>query len=105
MEDHTLDYCEPWSWMHPVRHVLGALALEQGEVNLAREMYEQDLQMRSVEENAHCPTPNNVWSLRGLVECLGDGASDDLKMKLKTVEQFTSRKIVASCACAKRDQW
>ena len=28
--DDNLEYIEPWAWMHPPRHALAALLLEQG---------------------------------------------------------------------------
>ncbi|GIT54134.1 MAG: hypothetical protein Ct9H300mP16_12940 [Pseudomonadota bacterium] len=30
-----LNYTEPWAWMHPPRHALGALLLEQGRISEA----------------------------------------------------------------------
>ena len=39
----ALAFCEPWPWMHPPRHALGALLLEQGELSEAMEVYEIDL--------------------------------------------------------------
>jgi tetratricopeptide (TPR) repeat protein len=40
--DH-LEYSEPWPWMHPPRHALGALLLEQGRVEEAIIHYQDDL--------------------------------------------------------------
>ena len=58
--DDTLKYDEPWGWMQPVRHALGALLLEQGRVAEAEAVYREDLR-------AH---PDNGWALLGLAECL-----------------------------------
>ncbi|MEO0478192.1 MAG: hypothetical protein AAF196_01800 [Planctomycetota bacterium] len=55
-----LTYDEPRGWMTPVRHALGALALEQGRLELAVLAYREDLE-RNVE---------NGWALHGLAECL-----------------------------------
>ena len=55
--------------MHPARHVLGALLLEQGQVEEAEEVYRQDLGISKSKKNAKCIHPNNIWSLRGLEEC------------------------------------
>jgi len=41
--DDTLPYDEPWGWMQPTRHAYGALLLEQGEIEPAREVYAADL--------------------------------------------------------------
>ena len=57
--DATLEYEEPWSWMQPPRHALGALLLEQGQVAEAAEVYSADLA-------AH--PGGNCWSLSGLSE-------------------------------------
>ena len=42
LED-DLPYDEPWGWMQPVRHALGALLLEQGRVAEAEAVYREDL--------------------------------------------------------------
>jgi tetratricopeptide (TPR) repeat protein len=62
--DATLEYEEPWSWMQPPRHALGALLLEQGEVEEAARVYSADLA-------AH--PGGNIWALQGLVECQDRG--------------------------------
>ena len=41
--DDTLPYDEPWGWMQPTRHALGALLLEQGRVAEAEAVYRADL--------------------------------------------------------------
>ena len=38
-----LRYSEPWPWMHPPRHALGALLLEQGRLEEAGQIYRADL--------------------------------------------------------------
>lgn len=57
--DDALHYDEPWGWLQPARHALGALLLEQGHVDEAAEVYRDDLKR----------FPNNGWSLHGLAEC------------------------------------
>jgi len=42
LED-DLPYDEPWGWMQPVRHALGALLLEQGRAAEAEVVYREDL--------------------------------------------------------------
>lgn len=56
----ALRYDEPWGWMQPPRHALGALLLEQGRVAEAEACYREDLTRH----------PDNGWSLTGLAECL-----------------------------------
>lgn len=67
--DDNLPYDEPWGWMQPTRHALGALLLEQGRVEEAEQVYRADL---GLDKTLSRPSqhPNNVWSLHGYVECL-----------------------------------
>jgi tetratricopeptide (TPR) repeat protein len=58
--DESLSYDEPWGWMEPVRHALGALLLEQGHYEQALEVYREDL----------ARFPENGWALHGMAECL-----------------------------------
>ncbi|HMO86593.1 MAG TPA: tetratricopeptide repeat protein, partial [Lacipirellulaceae bacterium] len=58
--DDALNYDEPWGWMQPARHALGALLLEQGRAAEAEAVYRADLQRH----------PNNPWALHGLAESL-----------------------------------
>ena len=91
----ALPYDEPWGWMQPPRHALGALLLEQGRVEEAEASYRADLGLggdapavcRSSGSDANvggnglgfgggdAPLragrhPDNVWSLHGFHECL-----------------------------------
>ena len=68
LDDH-LNFAEPWGWAMPTRHALGALLLEQGNVEEARAVYRADLGL----DRSLCRAmqrPNNVWSLQGYVTCL-----------------------------------
>lgn len=58
-QSDALRYDEPWGWMQPPRHALGALLLEQGDPAAAEAVYLADLQNH----------PNNGWALYGLAEC------------------------------------
>ena len=69
LNDYGLVYDEPWGWMHPARHVLGALLLEQGFINDAVQLYREDLGLSLDGKDARCCHPNNIWSLKGLEEC------------------------------------
>jgi tetratricopeptide (TPR) repeat protein len=68
LED-ALPYDEPWGWMQPTRHALGALLLEQGKVDEALQVYREDLGFddQVIRANRHY---DNVWGLRGYHECL-----------------------------------
>jgi tetratricopeptide (TPR) repeat protein len=68
LDDH-LPYDEPWGWMQPARHALGALLLEQGRLAEAEEVYRADLGLDATlsRPSQH---PENVWSLHGFHECL-----------------------------------
>ena len=65
----ALPYDEPWGWMQPTRHALGALLLEQGRIEEAEEVYRSDLGLDGRLSRA-CQHPDNLWSLHGLHECL-----------------------------------
>src|SRR5262249_8202930 len=62
-------YDEPWGWMQPTRHAIGALLLEQGRVAEAEAIYRSDLGLDGKLSRA-CQHPDNLWSLHGLHECL-----------------------------------
>jgi tetratricopeptide (TPR) repeat protein len=67
--DDALPYDEPWGWMQPTRHALGALLLEQGHVAEAEAVYRSDLGLDGKLSRA-CQHPDNLWLLHGLHECL-----------------------------------
>ena len=67
--DDALPYDEPWGWMQPTRHALGALLLEQGHIEEAEAVYRSDLGLDGKLSRA-CQHPDNLWSLHGLHECL-----------------------------------
>ena len=98
----TLAYSEPWSWMQPPRHALGALLLEQGRTEEASAVYRADLGLDDtlVRPSQH---PNNVWSLHGYAECcekLGDEtALAEIQQKLDEVVKVADVPITASCFC------
>ena len=64
-----LRYSEPWPWMHPPRHALGALLLEQGRVDEAEQVYRADLGLDDTVRRC-LQNRENVWSLHGYHECL-----------------------------------
>jgi tetratricopeptide (TPR) repeat protein len=104
LED-ALPYDEPWGWIQPVRHALGALTLEQGRVEQAEQAYREDLGLAGDLPRA-CIHPNNIWALKGLDECLrrrGAGDTAEAKMIRQHLELAAARSdlpVGASCHCA-----
>jgi len=104
LED-ALPYDEPWGWMQPTRHALGALLLEQGQVNEAEAVYREDLGLGGTLSRAQVH-PDNVWSLRGLNDCLSArGAGDSMEgrliaQRLALAESRADGRVGASCFCA-----
>lgn len=100
--DDTLPYDEPWGWMQPTRHALGALLLEQGKVAEAEAVYRADLGLDKTLRRA-CQHPNNVWSLHGYHECLEKlGKHTDAIIIKKLLDIAAARADVpvkASCFC------
>jgi tetratricopeptide (TPR) repeat protein len=100
--DDALPYDEPWGWMQPTRHALGALLLEQGKVAEAEKVYREDLGLDPHLSRA-CWHPENVWSLHGLYECLtrrGDKVEAPLlKGRLDLAMARAEVQIKASCLC------
>lgn len=100
--DDALPYDEPWGWMQPPRHALGALLLEQGRVEEAEAVYRSDLGYDGKLSRA-CQHFENVWSLHGLHECLmrrGDTAQTPLiKARLDLALARAEVPVRASCLC------
>ena len=100
--DDNLPYDEPWGWMQPTRHALGALLLEQGHYDKAEAVYRADLGLDATLSRA-CQHPGNVWSLHGLYECLvrrGETAEAvQVKLQLDKALARAEVPIKASCFC------
>ncbi|MGI9504548.1 MAG: hypothetical protein ACR2RE_16000, partial [Geminicoccaceae bacterium] len=98
----ALPYDEPWGWMQPARHALGALLLEQGETKEAEAIYRADLGLDGKLARA-CQHPDNPWSLHGLYECLKRrGDKVEIKMIKQRLDLASARAdvpITASCFC------
>lgn len=88
-------YDEPWGWMMPVRHSLGALLVEQGRYTEAEQVYKRDLEIH----------PGNGWSLKGLATCYHHTGRHAEAMK--TEELFNKAwsgsdiALRTSCFCSK----
>jgi tetratricopeptide (TPR) repeat protein len=98
----ALPYDEPWGWMQPPRHALGALLLEQGRIEEAEAVYRSDLGLDGKLSRA-CQHPDNVWSLHGLHECLisrGEKVEAALiAQRLDLAQARAEIPIRASCFC------
>jgi len=100
--DDNLLYDEPWGWMQPIRHALGALLMDAGRFDEAEAVYRADLGLDETLPRP-CRHPRNVWSLHGLSECLSRrGESVELLHIRQQLDQAMARAevpITASCAC------
>lgn len=103
-----LVFSEPWDWMQPPRHALGALLLEQEHIEESIQVYFDDLNIY----------PNNIWSLIGLEECyiklnrkIDEGMNKNIvdknikkqleivKKNLSIAKEEAGINIKASCFC------
>ncbi len=91
--DDALHYDEPWGWMQPARHALGALLLEQGRAAEAEAVYRADLKRH----------PHNPWALHGLAESLEKQGHADAAAKcraeFKMAADTADVTIDRSCYC------
>jgi tetratricopeptide (TPR) repeat protein len=102
--DDSLPYDEPWGWMQPTRHALGALLLDAGHHDEAEAVYRADLGLDDTLARA-CQHPVNVWSLHGLHECLTRrGETVEALHVKRLLDRALARAEVpirASCYCRK----
>jgi tetratricopeptide (TPR) repeat protein len=100
--DDALAYHEPWAWMHPPRHALGALLVERGQYEEAEEIYRDDLGLSDKIQRC-AQHPENVWALHGFVECLRTREDKRelplFERKLAATLQTTDVPITSSCMC------
>jgi len=100
--DDNLPYDEPWGWMQPARHALGALLLEQGRVTEAERVYRDDLGLNTTLSRA-AQHPDNVWSLHGYVECLHrqhkHAEAMAMEARFDMARALADAPINASCYC------
>ncbi len=100
--DDNLEYIEPWAWMHPPRHALAALLMEQGHSTEAEQIYRDDLGLSGRIQRC-AQHPDNVWALHGLVECLGKRGETverpHLEQKLSQALAVADIPINSSCMC------
>ncbi len=100
--DDNLAYIEPWAWMHPPRHALAALLMEQGHYEEAEQIYRDDLGLSGRIQRC-AQHPDNVWALHGLVECLQKKNDQKelpaLSLKLSRALELVDVPITSSCMC------
>lgn len=104
--DDNLPYDEPWGWMQPARHALGALLLEQGHYEEAEAVYRADLGLDATLSRA-CQHPGNIWSLHGLHECLTKrGEQVESLLIRQQLDQAMARadvQVESSCYCRRNN--
>ncbi|MEN8230921.1 MAG: tetratricopeptide repeat protein [Bacteroidota bacterium] len=94
-KDDELRYDEPWGWMMPIRHSLGALLAEQGLYEEAEDVFNTDLLLH----------PHNGWALKGLATCYHmTGQHQKAKITEELFFESWSRSDIhlkAACFCSK----
>jgi tetratricopeptide (TPR) repeat protein len=94
--DVALNYDEPWGWMEPAEHALGALLTEQGRHAEAVEVYRANL----------ARYPENGWALHGLAESLGKlghaREAADARARFERAWARADTQIPGSCFCRTR---
>ncbi|KAI0475410.1 TPR domain protein [Xylariaceae sp. FL0804] len=99
---YALPYDEPWGWMQPPSHALGALLAEQGRYGEALELYAADLGISGKLARA-LQHPGNVWALHGYHECLVKlGRAEEaqaIRPRLEKALAGADIPIKASCFC------
>jgi tetratricopeptide (TPR) repeat protein len=102
--DDSLPYDEPWGWMQPVRHALGALLLEQDRMEEALAVYTADLGLDATLRRP-CRHPENVWSLYGYHTCLRRLGRDQeaalVRPRLDLALARATVPIASSCFCSR----
>ena len=100
-----LRYSEPWPWMHSPRHALGALLLEQGQLEEAEQVYRADLGLDDTVRRC-LQNRDNVWSLHGHHECLQrmgrDREAAALAPALAAALARSDVEVASSCHCRKQ---
>jgi len=95
-----LVYDEPWGFMQPTRHALGALLMDQGRLEEAEKAYREDL---GLDERVPRPYrhPLNVWALHGYCEAMRKQGKPDVELEghLKRIQSQCDTEISASCFC------
>lgn len=99
-----LAFAEPWPWMHPPRHALAALLLEQSRVEEALQLYREDLGI--VPRLPRClQHRDNIWASHGYHECLKrlglESQAEAFAPRLAQIKSKADTAITSSCCCRK----
>lgn len=96
--DERLNYDEPWGWMEPAQHALGALLVDQGRYQEALEVYQANLKRY----------PENGWALHGLGECLEELGREreaaEVRARFEIAWARADTPIPGSCFCRVRPE-
>jgi hypothetical protein len=88
--------------MHPPRHALAALLLDQSHADEAEQVYRDDLGLSGAVQRC-AQHKDNVWALHGLVECLKRRAETEqlpgLQARLAAALAKADVPITSSCLC------
>ena len=101
--DDNLNYTEPWAWMHPPRHALGALLAEQEHYDEAISVFRSDL---GLDQNLPrcCQHPDNIWALVGLNDSLRKSGRQEerqlLRQRLELAKARADTTIETACFCS-----
>ncbi len=91
--DEELNYDEPWGWMEPAQHALGALLTERGLFPEAIAVYRANLERY----------PENGWALHGLAECLRktgrEAEANSVAARFQRAWARADVEIPGSCFC------
>ena len=101
--EDALSYEEPWAWMMPTRHALGALLLDAGLAEEAEDVFRTDLGLKPGLIRA-CHHPDNIWALQGLDDCLKLRGADTerayIAPRLAVARAWAEIEVAAACQCA-----
>jgi tetratricopeptide (TPR) repeat protein len=91
--EDRLHYDEPPAWIHPVRHVLGTVLLQESKFAEAEAVYREDLRR----------LPENGWSLFGMSRALDlqgkKAEAADYQARFAKLWEGADVKLVSSCFC------
>jgi tetratricopeptide (TPR) repeat protein len=92
LEDN-LRYSEPPDWIHPIRHALGAILLEERRFTEAEAVYRKDLQLH----------PENGWALFGLGQSLKFQGKEtealEVEKRFQKAWATADVELTSSCYC------
>ena len=102
--DDSLPYDEPWGWMQPTRHALGALLLEQGQVAEAEAVFREDLGLGGQSAARYRPPRQCLEPARParLPAAGREGGVAHIRNRLDLAQARADTRVAASCFCAQK---